>query len=699
MKINWKIIGMAVGGLFAVLVLAVVLFIAFFPKDLAAAEAERRIEAATERDLVLGGAVDVSFWPALGFSVEQASLSNPEGFPQDEPFIAADRIVFAIAVMPLLRGEIEVRQLIFEGADLRLRAEQDGAANWTFPTEEEDPEDSFTIEDLRLDDVRLIDSMISFQGADGDAPLTLQDVDASLALESLDAPAQLQAAFNYREQRINVESEIGLPRAVLENGETPINATVRADPLNASFNGGFNAATGALVGALEARGPSVRRLLAWIGSPMSDGGGFGAFRLNAQMARQDNTIALTDASIRLDDIDATGALTLITQESGRLRVDGSLNAQNVNLNPYLPAPSQGSESGVEVDNSWSTAPLDLSGLRALDANLNLGVGALRFQRMDFSNVQMALRIANGAADARLTRISLYSGSGTARLIADGSGATPRIAVELDAQNIQAEPLLRDAIGFDRIAGRGRLTASLVGTGNSQAAVMRSLRGNASFLFNDGQWKGVNLAQVARTIQAAVSGQASGQGGATDFAELASNFTVANGVAATDNLRLLNPFVRLEGTGVVDIGAQTIDMRIAPRAVRSIEGQGGDAGIAGLGIPFRVSGPWSNVSFRPAIEDIVQNQLRDVLSQRGVDTSNPLAALGEALFGRTPATGGTQTPGETPAQTPAQGEGGEQAQTPPAQQQEQPRNPLADIFRRAIEGQREEQKADPPPETP
>ena len=110
--------------------------------------------------------------------------------------------------------------------------------------------------------------------------------------------------------------------------------------------------------------------------------------------------------------------------------------------------------------------------------------------MNFSDVALALRVANGAADARLTRISLYDGGGTARLIADGSGAVPRIAVELNAQNIQAETLLRDAIGFDRIVGRGRLTAtSLVGTGGSQAAIMRSLRGNASFNFNDGQMEG------------------------------------------------------------------------------------------------------------------------------------------------------------------------------------------------------------------
>ena len=44
MKISLKRIGIGVGAVLGVIVLAAVLFIAFFPKDLAAAEAERRIE-------------------------------------------------------------------------------------------------------------------------------------------------------------------------------------------------------------------------------------------------------------------------------------------------------------------------------------------------------------------------------------------------------------------------------------------------------------------------------------------------------------------------------------------------------------------------------------------------------------------------------------------------------------------------------
>lgn len=688
MKFSWKVLGISLGAVVGVLVLAAVLFVAFFPKELAAREAERRIEEATGRDLQLGGKIDISFFPALGFSVEQAQLSNPQGFESDKPFLAAKRIVFAVAVMPLLRGDIEVRRLILDGAEINLAAKRDGSANWTFPTEQTSNQET-TIEDLKLDDVRLIDSTITFQGAEGDPPMMLSDVDASLSLASLDQPGNIDAQFTYRDERLTANAEIGLPRAVLEKGETPISAELKGEPLELTLsNGAFNTATGAIAGQFEARGGSLRRLMAWIGSPMEQGNGFAAYRVAGAMRHEGDTTALTNATLSLDQINATGALSLIAQENGRLRVTGALNTATLDLNPYLPAPAQG-QGGVSTNTAWSTDPLDLAGLRALDAEISFAIGSFKFQRMTFSNVAMAMRIANGALDARLTRIALYGGSGTARLIADGSQATPRVAVELNAENVQAEPLLTDAIGFDKIVGRGRLQASLIGTGRSQAAIMRSLRGSSSFSFNDGQWKGVNLAQVARMVTAAVSGsQVGAGGGATDFAELSATFQVADGVAATNNLRLLNPYVRLEGAGLIDIGAQTLDMRIAPRAVNNAQGQGGDASVRGIGVPFRISGPWSRVSYRPALEEVAQTQIQQILRQQGGD--NPLGALGDALFGRQTTTTTEEAPAETPQQ-PAQ----QQQQQQPAQQQ-RPRNPLEEILRRAQQGQQQEEKQEPAP---
>lgn len=637
--LSLKTILIGVGGLIVLLIAAAAAFIAFFPKDWAVAEVTRRIEDSTGRQLVIAGDVDVAFWPALGFSAEQISLSNPEGFSEDDPFVASDRIVFAVKVLPLLRGAIEVKELILEGADLRLASKPDGEANWTFPTEESE-EQPATIDDLRLDDVRLIDSRLSFQSGDGGAPLTLENINGALHLDSLDEPAQLEAAFDYRDQQINLDAEVGLPRAMLEQGQTPFQAEMRSSPLKAQFEGAFDSARGALSGQVKADGRSMRELLAWMGSPLQRGDGFGPFQVEAALSHEGQRTALTNGRYKLDDIEAMGDVAIILSDEGRVRVEGALETASLNLNPYMPpAPANTGEGGVDTSTEWSAAPIDLSGLRAIDANLDLTIGALQFQRMHFSDARMALSILGGVADARLSRISLYGGGGTARFIADGAHATPRIALDLDLNNVQALPLLTEAIGFDKIEGAGRLRASLGGQGASQAAIMRSLRGTASFNFNDGAWRGVNLAQIARTVQSFTSGQQVSATGSnsTDFAEMSASFQLADGVAATEDLKLLNPYIRLDGAGLVDIGGQTIDMRLSPRAVNSIEGQGGQSDLQGLGVPFRISGPWSRPSFRPDLGDAIRQQLRDRISAAAgeAEPDSPLGMLSTAIFGAPP----------------------------------------------------------------
>ncbi len=674
----WIKIALGVAAFIVLAAGALVALVAFFPKDVAVREIERQVEAATERKFEIAGDFQFTLFPALGFSAEEVSLSNPEGFTAEAPFLAAKRVTFAVALMPLLRRDVQIRRLYLEEPVLDLVALPDGAVNWAFPVKEDQPD----LPPLQLEDMRITDGRLTFDGPDDLPPLVIYDVDASLSVASLDEPVETQGSFRYLNEPLRFDATIADPRAVLSQGVTPATATIDGEHVDATFDGRFETATGRVAGAITAQGASVRRVLVWLGSPMGPGEGFAAYDVRGQFDFLGETMKLTGGAYRIDAINAAGDLTIVTR-AGRMNVSGALRAPSIDLNAYMPPPPQG-QAGVNVDTSWPATPIDVTGLRGMDANLDITVGELKFQRMTFQNARLLLRLMNGVADARLTQLSLYGGAGTARLVADARTNDLRIAQELSVDNVQALPLLTDAIGFDRIEGRGRLTTSLLGQGSSQSAIMRSLRGEAAFSFNDGAFKGVNLAQVARTIQAALSRSSVGGAAQTDFAEFSASFAVSEGVAVTENMRLLNPFVRLDGSGLIDIGRQTLDVRLAPRAVQSIEGQGGQASLSGLGVPFRASGPWARPQFRIDLQDTINTQVRDQ-ARRALERSD-LGDLG-ALFGL----GRTQAPSAGPAQ-PAEAPASPTTDAPPAQTpapeaekqktpEERARDALEGIFRR------------------
>lgn len=595
------------GSLLFILIAAAGAVAMFFPKDLIASELKKQVQASTGRTLAMDANPEVTFWPALGLSARNVTLSNPAGM--EGTFLSARSVVFAVSAAPLLRGDVEVKRLFLDTPKLALVARRDAAPNWTFPTDEAAKNPERNLKALRLDDLTIADGALTFAGDDGSAPIEVSDIDATLNLASLDTPATLKGSLTYRGEALKVEATTAKPRALLEQGATPLALRLDAAPLAATLDGAVDTATGAVTGKLSAKGASLRKVLDWQGAPLAPGGGFGPFDVAADLNARLPTIAFAKGAYRLDAITARGDVTVVIADNGRLRVTGGLAIPTLDVNPYLPAPpaaqTAAAPGGVNVATAWDAKPMDLAGLNAMDADLNLGVDDLRFQKMQFTGAQMRLRMAGGVADALLSRVSLYGGAGTARLIANANGT---VRSDIDVRDVQALPLLTAAIGFDKIEGRGRLVASLSGRGRSQAELMRGLGGTATFAFNDGAWRGVNLAQVARQVQAALAGETVGASAKTDFAEFAADFTVANGVATTQNLRLLNPFVRLDGKGAIDIGAQTTDLLLAPRAVRNIEGQGGDALARGLGVPFRATGPWTGIKFKPDGQAVVEQAL-------------------------------------------------------------------------------------------
>jgi AsmA protein len=110
---------------------------------------------------------------------------------------------------------------------------------------------------------------------------------------------------------------------------------------------------------------------------------------------------------------------------------------------------------------------------------------------------------------------------------------------------------------------------------------------------------------------------------TDLTLVGASFRVANGQATTDDLRLLGPLVRITGKGTVNLPAQTLDLRVDPKLVLSLQGQGGPPDPAGLGVPVAVRGPWAEPRIYPDIAGILDNP--DAAFAK-------LKAMGGSLFG-------------------------------------------------------------------
>src|SRR4029079_15295799 len=116
-----------------------------------------------------------------------------------------------------------------------------------------------------------------------------------------------------------------------------------------------------------------------------------------------------------------------------------------------------------------------------------------------------------------------------------------------------------------------------------------------------------VAKMVRNLgSATLSGWQSGDAEKTDFASLGASFKIAQGKAQTSDLHLNGPLVRMAGTGTIALPAQTLNFRVDPQVVASLEGQGGKNDLQGLGVPVAINGPWAAPSIYPDIAGILEN---------------------------------------------------------------------------------------------
>lgn len=133
-----RIAGIVVGGLVALVVIALLLVVLFVDPNDYRDDVERVVESKTGRQLTLTGDLSLSIFPWLALEAGPASLGDAPGFG-DEPFASIQEARVGVRLLPLIRGKIEVGDVRLAGARIRLVTDERGRNNWADLGEQKEP--------------------------------------------------------------------------------------------------------------------------------------------------------------------------------------------------------------------------------------------------------------------------------------------------------------------------------------------------------------------------------------------------------------------------------------------------------------------------------------------------------------------------------------------------------------------------------
>jgi AsmA protein len=640
-------------GAIALLVVLAVAVPSLIPAETYKGQIIAAVERSTGRTLTIDGDLSLQFRPGVEFSIEDVTLSNAAG--ASDPLMAEmARMTIGVDWSALFSRKIKITKFILEEPVIFLEVMKNGTANWEFAAGEQSVEEasdetgaalpSESLDALSFGDLRIVGGHLVWRNRAAGQTWDVSNVNLDIVLPDLKGMVKIKGDLTYNNEDLSLALELGSLEAITSGAQTSFKIALKSRLMNTELNGTLTGGTTSKIEALaNVEVPSVRALALWTGAPVPVETGFGLLAIKGKISVSGPRYAFSDAQISFDDMNGTGALTIIN--SGKKPViTGQLTMDKIDLRPYMKADEAAPDNGAPTEVqalAWDKTPIDFSGLKAMEVDFKLKSQNLFFQDYEIGDTELNLAVRNGALSATLDRMDLYGGSGSGAVSLGTSAGTAQAAAAFTLTGINAAPLMLAATDKDVIEGKGEFSFDVRTNGKSQDDLMRNLAGKGALTLRDGKLKGVNLARMLQILGAITSrGQAANQeaetktgtetgtGKSTDFVEMGGTFTIDKGVLKTTDFALINEAVSLGGEGRVDIGKQTINMKLTP---------GGKRDDGGTKLKMKVKGPWNDITYTPDFEDVIKSGLRDLIL--GKDKGEPVTPaeavadqLLDAIFG-------------------------------------------------------------------
>ncbi len=504
---------------------------------------EAEFRRASGRDLVIGGDIGLAISLTPAVVVEQVSVANA-GWGSRPAMAALARAEAEVELLPLFAGDIRVTRLILVEPDILLERNADGRANWQAGS-----------------------SQAGRAGAPGRARGAQErpaEAGGGPPLAAFFSHVEIRGGrLTYRDARTGEDMRLDLDRLSAEA---------------ASFDAPLE---------IDAAG-------AWNGVPLRVSGRVDS---PARLAARQSVSVVFEAALAGSDL--SGRIEL-AMAGPRPRLAGTLEARAIDLAGLRPGaggstPSAAAAGGgagpaaLRPGRVFSDAPLSLDGLKAVDLDLALSIGALAGYPVSAGALEARVSLDNGALAIAPFRATLAGSPVEGAFHLDASQAVPRVRLAARADRVDLGRLLKETGVTGLFEGQVKASAEFTGAGRSVAALMAGLDGGIRIVSGGGRLK-------TRVGDAAVGGGAALLGALFPGGKQAAVVNCAIASVAVEKARATSRAVLIDTdystvwvTGAANLAAETLDVTIEPRA---------KSATLNIAVPVHVRGRFADPKLRP-----------------------------------------------------------------------------------------------------
>lgn len=635
-----------IGSGFIVLIIAAVLIIPqFIDLKKYKPTIEEKVTQASGRTFTMGDDMDLSVFPWVGIKLTDIHLGNPEGFANKE-MISVKKFEARLKVMPLLSKQIEVATFVLDTPVIYLEHKKDGTANWEgigksepkkiSKAKKKQPSSStwrLPIDSLKVAKLSIVNGQLIYKDQITGRQKQITDFNFELEDISLDKPISILFDAKVDKKPVSLSGTIG------PIGQDPGKGVISIDLVLKALEAVVVKINGQIVDPMkpsrfdiniEIPSFSPRKLIAALGQQFpvqtSDPKALDAMALKTQIKGTLDQISILQGQLVIDDSKLDFSAT--AKDFSRPDLTFDLALDNIDLDRYLPKPppKDGATGvGSKTKTTAKKKRTDYDPVRALVMDGKIIAGKIKAHGVLAEKINLRIKAKDGVITIDPFGLNLYQGSVASTFQLDVRKRDPQISVTLKASNIQAGPLIKDALQKEMIEGTLASDINFSMQGEDPDMIKKTLNGKGGLLFTDGAIIGIDVAGMVRHVKAKFGGQKpTGEKPRTDFSELNIPFTAKNGLVKIDGTRMMSPLVRIIASGDIDLVKELLDMRVDPKFVATLKGQGDTQDRSGLMVPLLIKGSFASPEIYPDLKGILGDGVKslniDSLKQQVLGTN-------------------------------------------------------------------------------
>ena len=624
MKGMLKWIGIIVGGLLVLIIAAAFIIPRVIDIKKYKPVIQGKIASATGRPFSFGDDMDVSVFPWVGVRLTDLHLGNPAGY-KEKDMVAVKGFEVRLKVMQLLSRKIEVKTFVLDSPKIYLEKMKDGRANWEGMGKDEGKKEDLGkktgpsplgLEALDIESFSVINGQVTYIDAGAGLKKEISDLNLKFSGISFEKPVGISLGIKIDGKPVLLEGSVGPVGQYSDKGTVPLDLVLKAvDQLEVKIKGSLTdpMATQGFDLDIQVAPFSPKKLAQVLNQAIplksKDPGVLEKLALTVNAKGNPTSVSLSSGELVLDD--SKLVFSADAKEFSLPNVKFDIQLDNMDLDRYLPESKEGTPSSAAPAPaaSGSTASkakkTDYGPLRKLVLDGKMNIAKLKAQGATVENLTVHILAKNGVITVDPLTLDLYKGSIISKAELNVQKDDPTTKMNLDAKGIQAGPLIKDTVKKEWIEGTLKAGFGLSMTGDTPETVKKTLTGQGEIVFTDGAVIGIDLADTVRSLQSKPgAGEAATEKPKTDFAEFKIPFTAKDGLIRIDGTSLSSPLMRVTAGGTAHLATEALDLKINPKLVATLKGQGDTQARSGLTVPVLVTGTFSSPKVAPDIKGML-----------------------------------------------------------------------------------------------